>query len=178
VTNKPDSPRLEQTPVSQSRDGRLWIWLAEDHRVNPEVAAGMIEGIGHHATVVADGLKAVEALNRPGEFDLQSALKTVGGDAGLLGEIVEMFLDDCPRLLGEISEAIVREDSTTLKLLSHTVKGVACNFALPAVIEAADTLEAMVKTLCWDEIGHAFEDLRQEIDRVRPALEAMVAWSR
>ena len=111
------------------------------------------------------------------EFDREAALITVGGDEALLGEVVGLFLDDCPRLLSEIEGAIGRSDAPSIKRLAHTVRGVAGTFGLPAVGLAAVTLEAKGGAESWNEARVAFEDLRLGIDRVRPVLEAVVVGS-
>ncbi len=108
------------------------------------------------------------------EFDRQAALVTVGGDKALLGEVVGLFLDDCPRLLAEIEGAIDRSDTSTVKRLAHTVRGVAGNFGLPAVTRAATALESNGQVGSWDEARSAFRDLRTGLDRVRPQLETVV----
>ena len=48
---------------------RLRVLLAEDHIVNQKVASHMLENLGHHATVVADGLQALAALEA-GTYDV------------------------------------------------------------------------------------------------------------
>jgi len=115
-----------------------------------------------------------EAVPITAEFDRVAALATVGGDERLLGEVVGMFLDDCPRLLGEIGRAIDDADAATLKRLAHTVRGVASNFGTIGIVQAAGTLESLGKAGAWDEAMPALEELRQAIDRVRPALAELV----
>jgi PAS domain S-box-containing protein len=117
----------------------------------------------------------IEVSNRG--FDRESALASVGGDEALLGEVVGLFLDDCPRLLGEIEGAIDRADGPSLHRLVHSVRGVAGTFGLTAVIEAVISLEGSTKTLSWGEIRSDFEDLSREIHRVWSTLEAVVAGS-
>jgi HPt (histidine-containing phosphotransfer) domain-containing protein len=108
------------------------------------------------------------------EFDREQALATVGGDEQFLGEVIAMFLDDCPRLLDEIGRAIEGSDAPTLRRLAHTVRGVAGNFATPGVVEAAKVLELHGMAEEWDRIPPAFEDLWRAIDRIRPALDLVV----
>jgi HPt (histidine-containing phosphotransfer) domain-containing protein len=78
-------------------------------------------------------------------FDREEALDNLGGDEALLAEVLGLFLDDAPRLLREISEAIEAGDPTTLRRLAHTMAGVSGNFAAPDVIATARRLEAMGK---------------------------------
>ncbi len=94
----------------------------------------------------------------------------VGDDEVLLAEVVGLFLDDCPRLLATIDEAIRRADAVTLKRVAHTVRGVATTFALPAVIDAAKVLETKGQAGEWDGAIECSEELRRAFQRVRPAL--------
>ena len=108
-------------------------------------------------------------------FDRESALATVGGSEELLGEIIGLFLEDCPRLLAEVEEAIDRLDAATLGRLAHTIRGVAGNFGLQAVVEVAMAFETHARDQDWGRARETFEDLRGSLDRAWPALEAVVA---
>ena len=109
------------------------------------------------------------------EFDREAALMALGGDEKLLSEVVGLFLDDCPRLLGAIEEAIGLADPPTLKRLAHTLGGVASTFALPSVIAAARALEAKGADGAWHGAVDDLDDLRRALDRVRPALQGLAA---
>src|SRR4029079_11594875 len=58
--------------VPISRTTGLRILVAEDHPVNQEVARQILQRLGHHVEVVADGLAALAALEQSGRetFDL------------------------------------------------------------------------------------------------------------
>ncbi len=75
-------------------------------------------------------------------IDLESALANLGGDAELLREILALFLDECPRLISQIEDAIDRSDSQSLKRLAHSLRGVASHFSLKMLVEATAELEA------------------------------------
>ena len=111
----------------------------------------------------------------PMEFDHDSALEILGGDEVLLREILALFMEDCPRLMSEIEEAIDRSDADSLKRLAHTMRGVAGNFALKRVVESAMILEANAKADSWGIARETFDDLRQGLDRVFPSLEAVIS---
>ncbi len=65
-------PDQQAAPAAEPphADGRrLHVLVAEDTRVNQEVIRGLLDHLGHTATVVADGAAAVEAA-QAGPFDL------------------------------------------------------------------------------------------------------------
>ncbi len=59
-----------QTPVVRLTNLRpLKILVAEDNVINQQVARGFLERLGHHVTIAANGLKAVEAI-KDGSYDI------------------------------------------------------------------------------------------------------------
>jgi len=61
-------PRREPVPLAPG-GRRLRVLVAEDNAVNQQVAAGMLERVGHQATVAANGREALAFLEREA-FDL------------------------------------------------------------------------------------------------------------
>ena len=83
------------------------------------------------------------AIPMPREvFDRAAAMDSTGGDEGLFREILGLFLDDCPRLLGELREAIAIDDAPSMGRAAHTLKGTSGHFAANGVTAAALRLEA------------------------------------
>jgi len=69
-TAPPPSPALAPSPRNPTAPrchGRILV--AEDNPVNQQVAAAMLDALGHHVVVVADGREAVAAVD-DGGFDL------------------------------------------------------------------------------------------------------------
>ena len=77
------------------------------------------------------------------EFDRAAALLRVGGDEGLLEEVVSLFLEQVPRLMAEIRESIVSRDATRLEQASHKLKGSAGVFVSNGALRAVEELESM-----------------------------------
>lgn len=76
-------------------------------------------------------------------LDRQLALSRVGGDQQLLGEIAALFIEDCPRALAQIQEAVARGDAAKLENAAHALKGSVANFGAREAVEAALHLEQM-----------------------------------
>jgi two-component system, sensor histidine kinase and response regulator len=76
-------------------------------------------------------------------LDRQLALARVGGDKQLLQEIAVLFLEECPRALAEIQEAIAHGDAAKLENAAHALKGSVANFGARDAVAAALRLEQM-----------------------------------
>ena len=70
-----------------------------------------------------------------------AVLARVGGDRELLAEISRLFVDDAPRHLEKIREALDARDGEALRRAAHGLKGAAANFDADGVVGAARTLE-------------------------------------
>ena len=103
-------------------------------------------------------------------FDVQEALARVDGDKELLGEMASLFLEEYPRFLAQIQEAINKKDSSSLSYAAHTLKGSVGNFAASDAFEAAFTLERIGRhgdlTQAFDALVH----LEAALARLTPAL--------
>ena len=69
------------------------------------------------------------------------ALDRVGGDASLLQEVAQLFLEDYPNSLSAIETAIQSGDSKALERAAHTLKGAVANFGVDPVVQSALALE-------------------------------------
>jgi two-component system, sensor histidine kinase and response regulator len=90
-------------------------------------------------------------------LDRQLALSRVGGDMELLQEIAVLFVEDCPRALAELRDAVERRDAAKLENAAHAMKGSVANFGAEAAVETAFRLEQMGRA---GQLGEAAEMLR------------------
>ena len=75
----------------------------------------------------------------------------------LLREIAILFVEDCPRALAEIRDAVARGDAAKLENAAHALKGSVANFGAHSAVEAAFRLEQMGRA---GQLGEALETLR------------------
>jgi HPt (histidine-containing phosphotransfer) domain-containing protein len=113
-------------------------------------------------------------------LDRHVALLRVGGDEELLREIAAIFLDDYPKGLAEIREAIAGGDAKKLESAAHSVKGSVGNFGAQAAVESAFRLEQMGRQERLQIEGpgavaaaQALEALEQALSALRIELEAL-----
>jgi two-component system, sensor histidine kinase and response regulator len=140
----------------------------DDYIAKPINAQELFETIEHLL-----GTPNVEATpsNHPGQaLDKSRILDRVGGDKDLLKEVVALFLDDCPKLIEQMREAIQESDPGGLQKAAHTLKGSVSNFGASLAVQAALDLETMGKTGDICGAAGALEVLEKGIDRIRVEL--------
>jgi signal transduction histidine kinase/DNA-binding response OmpR family regulator len=77
-------------------------------------------------------------------------LARVGGDRELLAEISRLFVEDAPRHLERIRQALDARDGDALRRAAHGLKGAAANFDADGVVSASRTLEELGRTQHFD----------------------------
>jgi CheY-like chemotaxis protein len=105
-----------------------------------------------------------------GQLDRGAALSRAGGDPELLRDLIDLFLDDCPKLLAEINTAVLRRDSLTLQRCAHRLKGEVGIFDEGPAFEAADRLELLGRKGDFRGVEEAHDTLRRELLRLHPLL--------
>jgi two-component system sensor histidine kinase/response regulator len=107
-------------------------------------------------------------------IDRGAVLERVDNDQELLKEIIELFLDDCPRLMEDIRAAVHARDAFALRHAAHTLKGSVGNFAAQTAFETARVLEFMGTDNDFAGATEALARLDQIISRLCPALTNLV----
>lgn len=128
----------------------------------------LVKGMGK-AVARKPKVKLVEEV-----IDREVLMDRVANDTELLGEIVGLFLEDYPTLIAQLQEAITNQDRKLLERSAHTLKGSAANFAAEAVRQAAFKLEQIGREGNLVEASEAFDILKQEMERLLPALESLL----
>ncbi|MHC4161478.1 MAG: response regulator [Planctomycetota bacterium] len=118
----------------------------------------------------ADELYATVEGPAEAPMDYDVALKRTGGKPQVLGEIAQLFLDEGPRLLGDIRRALTDQNCTELERAAHTLKGSADLFGAQAVVDTAWRLETMGRGETLAGADDACAALKSELERLMPAL--------
>lgn len=111
-------------------------------------------------------------------FDKPLALSRVGGDAELLKEIATLFLDDYPKSLHDLRQAVASGDSRQVERTAHGLKGSVSNFGARPAVDAALRLETMgrlqkLATVDKTEVEHVLRTLELALAALRPELESL-----
>jgi two-component system sensor histidine kinase/response regulator len=107
-------------------------------------------------------------------IDKTALLERFEGDGDLLREIVGLFLEECPRRLADMRDALGRGDSDALQQAAHSIKGSVGNFNAEAAVEAALQLEMMSQAGDMARLDEACAALERELSRLTTALANLV----
>jgi PAS domain S-box-containing protein len=101
------------------------------------------------------------------------ALAQVDGDGDLLVEVIDLFLQDYPRLLAQMDNAIDRGDAVILQRAAHTLKGTLGIFGARPAVSAALALETVAREGKLGEARAARARLEDALKSVLPAITAL-----
>ena len=128
------------------------------------------------ARLTADEGEHVEApeqvsANKDG-FDRRAVLHRLDGDVELLGQLVEMFFQECPEYLDQIRAAISDQDNEALRKSAHGLKGPVSTLGLTSALDAVLELEGIGKSDSMEGSQSAYDELNRELVRMKTVLQA------
>ncbi len=104
-----------------------------------ELWLGAPTGAGAGKSARAD--RGVAAGKQPEAFRYDAFLDLMGGDAGMAGTILRMFLDNAPNDMQKLRNAVAGGDCVQVSSAAHYIKGAAANVYACAIQAAALDIE-------------------------------------
>ncbi|MBC8354441.1 MAG: response regulator [Planctomycetes bacterium] len=121
--------------------------------------------------------RRVTAFTSPpqdGVIDLAVAAEQIAGGDDQIREVAQILIDECPRLMGAIEEALLSSDTSRLERAAHTLKGAADVFGAKRVVDAARCVEKLAHDRKLSEAETAIDDLKQQVAELATALRTYV----
>lgn len=136
--------------------------------LKPEEFFAVLEG----AVPTTDATDPTRPMPHPPApaLDGTKLLHRVSGDVELLAELIGLFLNECPNVLGEIRSAVASKDGDRLRIASHALKGSVSNFDAAAAFDAAERLEEVGRSKNWVQAEPALDALEVAIGDLERAL--------
>ncbi|MGD9300531.1 MAG: response regulator [Desulfobacterales bacterium] len=107
-------------------------------------------------------------------IDKATLLKAFDGDWNFFKEVVDVFLDDYPKLIDDLRRADKETDSNTLMRAAHSLKGMLKNFQAEPAAEVAFKLETQGKAGNFDAVAETIEYLAGQIAGVDKNLRGIL----
>ncbi|OEH84944.1 hypothetical protein BHU72_07060 [Desulfuribacillus stibiiarsenatis] len=100
---------------------------------------------------------------------IQTIIQQLGNDKDLIQEVIDIFLEDYPKDLMRIEEAIMRGDSQLLNEAAHGLKGELGNLGIKQSFSIAFELEKLGKGSSFDQqlARKLLDELKVELEQVR-----------
>jgi CheY-like chemotaxis protein len=105
-------------------------------------------------------------------LDRAQLLSRLDGDRALLAEIVRLFVEERPALLGGMEHALAAGDAPELARAAHKAKGAFGNLSAPLAQQAAVELELLARHGDLALATDVFVRLRQQVERLEAELRA------
>jgi signal transduction histidine kinase/DNA-binding NarL/FixJ family response regulator len=107
-------------------------------------------------------------------IDEADLMERVDNDREFLAELIELFKEDGPALLGELRDAVAGRDGAAVARAAHTIKGTVGNFCAASAMQMALEIEIMGKEDSLDHAAETLAALEREFARVNRALDKML----
>jgi CheY-like chemotaxis protein len=125
------------------------------------------------------GLRALQHATHqakaPGTIDphVISAFREmeVEGEESVLGKLIDVFVENTPRVLTESRTAITGKHSALLERAAHSLKGSCSNFGAERMRAACERLEMLARTGDFERAAEWIDKIEKEFEYVRIALE-------
>jgi len=104
--------------------------------------------------------------------DWSEALRYVGGDRDLLGEVVASVLEEVPDLVAAVGRAAAEQAADQLRAVAHRLKGSIRYFGQTEAFESAVRLEEMGSQERLEEAPLVVDTLEKGVERLTAILTA------
>jgi signal transduction histidine kinase/DNA-binding response OmpR family regulator/HPt (histidine-containing phosphotransfer) domain-containing protein len=123
--------------------------------------------------------EAASAAPGPRDPAIAATLRALsGGDSQFLAELIETFLEDAPKLLRQLRDAVGTGDASTVRLVAHGLKSNGAEFGALAFSELCKDLEARGRAGQLDGAAALLAQIEAAYDHVEAELQAALEQSR
>jgi HPt (histidine-containing phosphotransfer) domain-containing protein len=104
---------------------------------------------------------------------IQSLRDLGSDDDDLLGEVIELYLDDSRVRIETMRAALAASDSEQLSGAAHAMKSASANVGAMGVRKLCESIEMIGRGGTVDGAAALFEDLQREYDAAKAELEVL-----
>jgi HPt (histidine-containing phosphotransfer) domain-containing protein len=114
-------------------------------------------------------------LEKTALWGRSAALESVGGDEGLLSEVIQAFLVESPKSVAQIEQSLLLGDPCLLELAAHSLRGGVGYLGAPEISEALRKLEYAGRAGTTVGVADIFLGLRLRLVALWTDLEGSTA---
>jgi HPt (histidine-containing phosphotransfer) domain-containing protein len=107
-------------------------------------------------------------------WDKENALSRLGGDEGILKQIISIYLRETSKGFALLETAIEQKECENVHIYAHALKGSAANVSAYAFIKIAQKMETATRENDMSTMKEDFEDLKVELTKLETELSTYV----
>ncbi len=104
-------------------------------------------------------------------FDLKGTLKRLGGDRGLLSDLIQLFAEDAPLWLARMTQGLADGKAAELRHAAHALRGLAANFGAFRLTATLFQLEEKSAVGTISDARYLVDEARTATEQLQQALE-------
>ncbi len=156
--------------VMQEDKDRCLAAGMDDYLSKPAEPRKMIETIEKHLSEAAPPEAEASRCDNGEIFDKDDLMERLDGDEELLREILEIYVEDVPRLIEKIKKAREQSDAELVNREGHTLKGASANVSAPALRETAYQIEMAGKSGALNGVDALVDRAERDFDELKSVL--------
>jgi HPt (histidine-containing phosphotransfer) domain-containing protein len=114
---------------------------------------------------------AVQSANTDPILDLEGTLARFGGDKDLFVEMSGILLEDTPRLVAELGEAVAANNAIEVRSRAHALKGLLAGCGGVRAARTTQLLENAGESANLTQAAVLFATLTKEVDELTRVLQ-------
>jgi HPt (histidine-containing phosphotransfer) domain-containing protein len=111
-------------------------------------------------------------------YNSSTMMERTGGDLSLIREIVEYFFEESPQILGQLKDAVDKNDTRAVEHASNTMQTSIEFFGAEPALRAAQRLESLSKRDNWKHTRRAYDRFELEFIRLWNSLTPLLKRNR
>ena len=156
-----DVPIIAMTANAMTGDKEICIAAGMSDYISKPISLEVLKEVLMKWTKTSP-LKLPEILS----WDEEELLSRLGGSQKILKNIMEVFLTDITMQTQNLKQALDDENTTSLKLFAHTLKGAAGNLSALKLQDLAKSIENSAKSKDMKELAQEYVVLEKEVKRI------------
>jgi HPt (histidine-containing phosphotransfer) domain-containing protein len=113
-------------------------------------------------------------VSQASRVNLPELLSRVDNDRELLLDLLTVFKEEFPRLLQTLHDAVALQDMKQTATVSHTLKGMLLNMAVPRAAKAVGHLEQSAQEETKTSVPEAFAAFEMEVQGLLLEMETYI----